>query len=166
MRKLLQIIAIRPETPEKRSNLKITLNEKELEKLVEYGVRAGRARCAGKACGGFQNLARTLHGLVDKCTGELVLDDILIARIIKYSENYKRGGFQDSFLRPVFGRFFESMKKEQSERRMPDDPAMAYKKIENWATEPETCYGLLIEAPLSRLGMNLRDEAIVNSTRH
>jgi hypothetical protein len=77
--------------------MKIKLNEKELAILLDYGRRANKS-------GGFQNLARTLYNRVDAITGELELDDVLLARIVRYSKNYRHGGFQDTFLRPVFRR--------------------------------------------------------------
>jgi len=77
--------------------MKVTLNREELAILIDYGSRANKS-------GGFQNLARTLYNRVNKMNGELELDDVLLARIMRYSKNYRQGGFQDSFLRPVFRR--------------------------------------------------------------
>ena len=77
--------------------MKVILNREELAILIDYGSRANKS-------GGFQNLARALYHRVNKVSGELELDDVLLARIMRYSKNYRQGGFQDSFLRPVFRR--------------------------------------------------------------
>ena len=76
---------------------KIRLNERELATLIDYGRRAN-------GTGGFQGLTRKLYDRVNKITGELELDDVLLARIIRYATSCRQGGFQDSFLRPVFRR--------------------------------------------------------------
>lgn len=77
--------------------MKIQLNKEELAILIDYGSRANKS-------GGFQNLTRALFQRVNKQTGELELDDVLLARVMRYATHYRQGGFQDSFLRPVFRR--------------------------------------------------------------
>lgn len=77
--------------------MKIKLNQQELAKLIDYGSRSNGS-------GGFQGLTRALYNKVNKETGELDLDDVLLARVMRYAKNYRQGGFQDSFLRPVFRR--------------------------------------------------------------
>lgn len=75
----------------------IILNKEELAILMDYGRRPNRS-------GGFQGLTKKLYDRVNKITGELELDDVLLGRIMRYAKNYRQGGFQDSFLRPVFRR--------------------------------------------------------------
>jgi hypothetical protein len=76
---------------------KIQLNKYELAILIDYGVRRNTT-------GGFQSLVKALYNRVNKVTGELELDAVLLERIKRYATKYKQGGFQDSFLKPVFGR--------------------------------------------------------------
>jgi hypothetical protein len=76
---------------------KIKINAEELAILFDYGVRSNGS-------GGFQYLTRLLCALVNKATGELDLTDKQLGRCVRYMINYGRGGFQDSFLRPVFRR--------------------------------------------------------------
>jgi hypothetical protein len=77
--------------------MKIKLNQHELAILIDYGSRSN-------GTGGFQGLTKALYNRVNKSTGELDLDEKLKERIFRYSTRYRKGGFQDSFLRPVFAR--------------------------------------------------------------
>ena len=76
---------------------KIKLNADELTILFGYGKRANGS-------GGFQYLTRLLCARINRSTGELNLTDKQLGRCVRYMLSYGRGGFQDSFLRPVFRR--------------------------------------------------------------
>jgi hypothetical protein len=83
-----------------RINLaRVKLNAEELAVLIDYGTRTY------KDPGGFQYLIKALYARLDRGTGELDLDDnLLLGRAIRYAICYGPGGFQDSFLRPLFRR--------------------------------------------------------------
>ena len=75
----------------------IQLNKDELAVLIRFGTRA-------YFTGGFQNLVKALYSRVNKVTGEIELEPVILERLLRYSKKYGRGGFQDTFLRPVFRR--------------------------------------------------------------
>lgn len=77
--------------------MKIQLNKNELAVLVDYGTRRNGS-------GGFQSLTKALYNRVNKVTGDIELDPVLLERVMRYAKKYRQGGFQDTFLRPVFGR--------------------------------------------------------------
>jgi hypothetical protein len=88
--------------------MKIILNKAELAVLVDYGQRRNLT-------GGFQILTKTLYTRVAPASGELELNEVLAERIVRYMTEYKQGGFQDSFLQPVFRRHLPAILKFISE---------------------------------------------------
>jgi hypothetical protein len=86
--------------------MKYQLNKDELavfhDKAPHYAYPKGRG-------GGYQIVARKLLEVVT-VTGQVDLGvrmkngDILENRIRQYATHYRQGGFQDTFLRPVFRR--------------------------------------------------------------
>jgi len=89
-----------PEKHSNRGSMTVTLNKEELAVLIDYGMRPNRS-------GGFQGLTKALYERVNKVTGELEITDELLGRSMRYMISYGRGGFQDSFLRPVFRRLLK-----------------------------------------------------------
>jgi hypothetical protein len=77
--------------------MKIELSDTELAVLCDYGTRTN-------GTGGFQGLAKALYARMNKDTRELDIDDTLLGRSVRYTISYGRGGFQDSFLRPLLRR--------------------------------------------------------------
>lgn len=80
--------------------MKIQLNANELAVLIKYRhdvERVGRS-------GGFQGLTKLIFACTDTDTGEIDLTDEQLGKCIRYMISYGHGGFQDSFLRPVFRR--------------------------------------------------------------
>jgi len=70
-------------------------------KAAHYAYPKGRG-------GGYQYLARALIKRYNKTTGEIDLDEAIIERIWKYTRpKYGSGGFQDTFLVPVFRRILK-----------------------------------------------------------
>ena len=78
---------------------RVKLNRKELRELMAHDPTT-RDR------GGFQRFLVGLQGRTNRHTGELVLADADMERILKYGRHPRRGGWQLS-LRKIFGRHFD-----------------------------------------------------------
>jgi hypothetical protein len=83
--------------------MKLQLYKDELALLIKYHrdvERVGRS-------GGFQGLTRLVYNNTNIETGEMELSDDQLGRCLRYMISYGAGGFQDSFLRPVFRRLLK-----------------------------------------------------------